>query len=767
MASAVDVRRGGLPVQVTGFVGRSRELAVVARLLEEARLVSLVGPGGVGKTRIALQAAGAARERFADGVCLVELSALEDAGLLAHTVSAALGLPGQDSRPALEHLVECLGGRQVLIVLDTCEHLVEACAMLAEVLLREAPAVSILATTRQPLDVAGEHTLAIAPMPVQEPGSGEDAVALFAQRAAAVVPGFTVGADNHAAVAALCRRLDGIPLAIELATVRLRAIPLEGLLARLEDRFSLLTARRSTLPRHQTLRTTITWSHDLCTAEERLLWARLSVFSGSFDLAAAEAVCQDELLPAGRIIEYLVGLVDKSVLLRQEGRMDRYRLLDTLRGFGAEQLVLLGEEERVRRRHMGHFRSLAARFRERAFSGEQLALYQELDRERANVRSALEFALSAPGGEREALRFAVSLWPYWLCGARLAEGRVWLERALRLAQERVPGPLPERAEGLGHLGFFALQQGAQHVALPWIEESLELAVELEDERLRALAIQHLAVHRLLSGRPDEGFPLFDDACARLTALGDRSGLAIALMEKTALFALSGDGRTALAVSGEVLELLGEGSQECWVQGYVLFLRALARWTLGDLAGSVREARRAVRMKFALGDLLAVADCLELLAWQAAEQERMVRACWLLGAADRVWQQFAAPLAGAPLLLRHHDRAIALVGRSLGPERYAAIFRQGAGLSLGDAVELAELDVDAIPVQAPRRAAMELLSPREREVAGLVEEGLTNREIAERLVISKRTADAHIEHILAKLGVSSRVEIAELVAAGSG
>ncbi|WP_327092784.1 LuxR C-terminal-related transcriptional regulator [Nonomuraea sp. NBC_01738] len=762
MAPAMDMRRGGLPVQVTGFVGRTAELAMVARLLGEARLVTLVGPGGVGKTRIALQSAGAVRDRFADGVCLVELSALSDPALLAHTVAGTLGLPEQDSRPALEHLVECLAGRQVLLVLDTCEHLVEACAMLAELLLREAPAVTILATTRQPLDVAGEHTLLISPLPVSELGAGDDAVALFAQRAAAVVPGFTVGEANHASVAALCRRLDGIPLAIELATVRLRAIPLEGLLNRLEDRFSLLTARRSSLPRHQTLRTTITWSHDLCDPDERLLWARLSVFSGPFDLAAVEAVCSDGKLPADRIVEHLVGLVDKSVLLRQEGRQDRYRLLDTLREFGTEQLEALGQDEQVRRRHLEYYREMARAFNARAFSGEQLSLFQALDQERPNLRSALEHALAVPGEERRALAFAVSLWPYWLCGARLAEGRHWLERALSL----VPEAVPERAEGLGHLGFFALQQGAQHVALPWIEESLEIANELDDEGLRAHAIQHLAVHRLLSGRADEGFPLFDDACARLTALGDRQGLAIALMEKGALHALSGDGVTAIQVTGQALELVGEGSGECWLQGYVLFLRGLARWTLGDLAGSVREARLAVRMKYALGDHLAVADCLELLAWQAADQERMVRACWLLGAAERVWRQFAAPLAGAPLLLRHHDRAIEEVSKSLGPERYAAIFRQGGSIPLGDAVHLAEQDIDAIPVQAPRRAAMELLSPREREVAGLVEEGLTNREIAERLVISKRTADAHIEHILAKLGVSSRVEIAELVASGS-
>ncbi|GAA0939886.1 ATP-binding protein [Nonomuraea longicatena] len=762
MAPAMDIQRSGLPVQVTGFVGRPRELAQVSRLLAEARLVSLVGPGGVGKTRLALQSAADVRERFADGVCLVELSGLEDAGLLAHTVAAALGLPEQHARPTLEHLVECLAGRQVLIVLDTCEHLVEACATLAEVLLRSTPAVTILATTRQPLDVAGEHTLAVAPLPVEEPGAGEGAVALFAQRAAAVVPGFRVDAANHATVAAVCRRLDGIPLAIELATVRLRAIPLEGLLGRLEDRFSLLTARRSTLPRHQTLRTTIRWSYDLCEPGERLLWSRLSVFAGSFDLAAAEAVCHDAALPAGRVVELLVGLVDKSVLLRQEGGGDRYRLLDTLREFGAEQLAAFGQEGAVRQRHLAYFRGLAERFNERAFTGDQLSMYRDVDGERPNLRSALEHALAVAGGEREALRFAVVLWPYWLCGARLVEGRFWLERAL----ERVPEPVAVRAEALGLLGFFAAQQGARREALPWIEESLEIARDLGDERLLADAIHHLAVHRLLSGRSDEGFPLFDDACARMTALGDRRGLMIALMGKGALHALSGEGGKAIEVTGQALALLGgEGAGECWLQGYLLFLRGLARWTLGDLAGSVREARAALRMKYALGDHLAVADCLELLAWQAAEQDRMVRAAWLLGAADRVWQQFAAPLAGAPLLLRHHDRAIEAVRRGLGRERYLAVFRQGASIGLGEAVELAAQDVDVVPGPPPRRAAMELLTVREREVAALVEEGLTNREIAERLVISKRTADAHIEHILAKLGASSRVQIAELVASG--
>jgi predicted ATPase len=295
---------GELPAEVTGFVGRQRELAVLDGLLGTARLVTVTGPGGVGKTRVALRAAARSRVRFADGVCLAELGGLHDPDLLPHTVATCLGLPGQEAGSQADAIVDYLRGRQLLLILDSCEHLIGACAALAEPVLRYAPQVTILATSRQPMNVPGEHCCPVPPLPVPGPeaswsGAGRggrgDAVESFAQRAAAASPGFAVTPANRDDVIQLCGRLDGIPLAIELATVQLRTLTLQQLSSRLEHRFSLLTTgRRGALPHQQTLRATTQWSYDLCSAEEQLLWARLSVFAGSFGLTAVEAVCGRE-----------------------------------------------------------------------------------------------------------------------------------------------------------------------------------------------------------------------------------------------------------------------------------------------------------------------------------------------------------------------------------------------------------------------------------------------------------------------------------------
>ena len=289
-------RPGELPAEVTGFVGRQRELAVLDGLLGTARLVTVTGPGGVGKTRVALRAAARACGRFADGVCLAELGGLHDPDLLPHTVATCLGLPEQDARSQPDAIVDYLRGRQLLLILDSCEHLIGACAALAELVLRYAAQVTVLATSRQPMNVPGEHCCPVPPLPVPDPeasrGRRGDAVELFAQRAAAATPGFAVTAANRRDVIRLCRRLDGIPLAIELATVQLRTLTLQQLSSRLEHRFGLLTGgRRVALAHQQTLRATTAWSHDLCSPDEQLLWARLSVFAGSFDFPAVEAVC--------------------------------------------------------------------------------------------------------------------------------------------------------------------------------------------------------------------------------------------------------------------------------------------------------------------------------------------------------------------------------------------------------------------------------------------------------------------------------------------
>ena len=362
MASGTSYRTPGmLPPQTSGFVGRVAELGRARDLLRESRLVTITGTGGVGKTRLAVRVASEAAAGFRDGVRLIELSGVRDPGLLMYTVAAGLTLAELSNAEAdqgsqLDTLLGFIRDRELLLILDTCEHLVDACAALADTVLRAAPGVIILATSRQPLDASGEAVLQLFPLPVPDPSeesAGQaDAVELFAQRAAAAVPGFTVTPENLADVITVCRRLDGIPLAIELATVRLRALPLHQMAERIDDRLRLLTGgRRSGTPRHQTLRAAIDWSYSLCTPTEQLLWERLSVFAGGFDIVAAEAVCAGGELATEEILPTLVSLVDKNVLVSERapdpgvpegGKPDEpaFRMLDTIREFGAERLHL-------------------------------------------------------------------------------------------------------------------------------------------------------------------------------------------------------------------------------------------------------------------------------------------------------------------------------------------------------------------------------------------------------------------------------------------
>ena len=770
-------RSGELPNEVTSFVGREVELASVERLLTQARMVTLTGPGGVGKTRIALRAAGGLRDRhrhqprFRDGVFLVELSGLKDAELLPRAVCVALGITDQTVRPPLDFLTDYLADRSALLVLDTCEHLVDACAMLADLLLRDAPGVSILATSRQPLDVPGEHTLVIPPLPVEPEGAdGGGAVALFAQRAAAVLPAFALTDANRGDVLALCRRLDGIPLAIELATVRLRAIPLERLAARLEDRFRLLTGgRRTALPRHQTLRTTIGWSHELCTPEERLLWARLSVFAGSFDLAAVEQVCAGGELRADEVVEHLIGLVDKSVVLRvdETSGLTRYRLLDTIREYGGEWLAQTGEEAAVRARHLDHYRAAVRRFREGFLTNDQVPLFRELLVEIENIRAALGASVTSADADADgadaddALAFSTELWEFWVCSGLLAEGRYWLERALA----RHPEPTAARSLALSWGANLSLFRGDHDTALAGLNEALAIAEALDDNRLRTHAYHFLAQSAGWRGDHDDVDRHMRSifACIDLGTEPTAEGLMMLHLGLSRL--LSGRYKAAVAAFDQQLEVLADAPDERWMRGYLLVGRALGLYHEGTSAECALAAREALSAKAELGEPTGIAYALEVLAWLAVRQERQVRAAWLLGAAAVCWKRSGQPLSGVREMRGVHEAAERTARDALGDGPFEEQTRLGAALPLERVIECALADADVL-LPAPRGeqppAGADILTRREREVAELVAKGLSNREVAELLVISKRTADAHVEHILAKLGFSSRTEIAAVL-----
>jgi predicted ATPase/DNA-binding CsgD family transcriptional regulator len=793
-------RLGLLPAEATSFVGRTIELAGITALLGTARMVTVTGPAGVGKTRLSLRAAAVAAGQFPDGVCLADLAAISSPELLVPAVAAALGLPADDAAAPEAAVLDYLHDRKLLLILDTCEHLVDACAAFADTVLRAAPWVTTLATSRQPLDVQGEHAFPLLPLP-----AADDAADLFAQRAAAVVPGFTVTPQNRGDIVRLCQRLDGIPLAIELAAVRLRALPLAELASQLESGIRLLTvSRRGTSPRHQTLRAAVEWSYQLCTSAERTLWQRLSVFAGTFDVSGAEQVCADDALPQTEVVHALVGLVDKSVVLRDGGDPSRYRLLSALREFGADQLAEGSGPERFLDRLTARSVALARDFDERfrgsasphdrelgeATGVDQVAAFRELNREYENIRAVLGYALGAqdpspvpvspPPGDlaatsRLGAELAVRLCSYWQISGRLDEGRQWLGRVTDVFPERAR----ERAWALGARGRLATFQGDLVRALADIGESIRLAVAAGrgSELAAARGYLYLNLALAFSGQHAEALAVGETARERLAACGYQVGLAGLEAQIGLLHQLTGNVDEAIQRCDRGLALLGQsktgrGSGERWVSGYLYLVSGLAlAQRPGREHASAKALCRALTAKHEIGDVVGTAYAVEALAWLAARREQYERTAWLIGAADQLWNRTGRRLSGVALMEESRQRTVGDARKALGERRYSAGYAHGTALNLDSVVrdaanEAGEVqgppagDADvADPGSAPSAAA---LTRREREIAELVATGLSNREIATRLFISKRTVDAHVEHIFGKLEISSRVQLTVLL-----
>jgi predicted ATPase/DNA-binding CsgD family transcriptional regulator len=783
-------RRGNLPDPLSSFVGRRGEIARIKQLLAASRLVTLTGVGGVGKTRLALQVAGELRRAFTDGAWFVDLTQLPDAPLygpevrdpevIAHAVIAALGLAQRTGGSSVQVLTGYLADRQVLLVLDNCESAIPACAALVEAVLAAAGRLRVLATSREPLASTGEERYPVPPLPVPEPGRHHGAnelaryesVALFMARAQAAVPDVGLNRDNGDAVAELCRRLDGLPLAIELAAVRVKVLSPQQILDRLASRFALLSrGSRSAPARQQTLRASIEWSLELCDKPQRLLWARLSVFVGGFDPEAIDRVCADDKLPAGELADALAGLVDKSIVARTQrgdgrGGPAGYRMLESLRDFGREQLVEVGEEVTFRRRHCAWYEQLMAQANLEWVSERQGYWYNRLIEEHPNVRAALDFCLSTPGEAEVALRILVAMpQQYWWSRSLGAEGVTWIEAALA----QVPEPTPLRARALAQASYLATLQGDTGTAKRLLDEARSLAGRLHDPPALVRVAHATWQAAILRGDLAEMINSAEQGLATLTDAPDPDpsiGRRMLLYRGTAAVA-AGDHDRARQCYQQVVQIT-EPHGEIVCRTNALWGLAIVAWRSVE----IDEASRLLVASLRIGhraryrDLHCAALSLEMLGWIAAHQQRHQRAATLLGAAEAQLAELGK--LRPPMLDAEHTRCEEQARTLLGDAAFAVAHHDGQVLSLDDAIGYVlgrsePTDRPVVPADgAPALAAAAPLTRREQQIAALIGQGSSNSEIARALVISRRTAEGHVQRILTKIGFTNRSQIASWI-----
>jgi predicted ATPase/DNA-binding CsgD family transcriptional regulator len=779
-------------------------------LRPSARLVTLMGPGGIGKTRLAIHVAMDLDTGF-DEVALVEFASVHDHDGVAARIAETLGVPESAGEPPLGALVGTLRPRNLLLVLDSFEHVVSAGPVLVDLLVA-CPGVTVLVTSRALLRVSGEHVLSVPPLALPEPARplpatavGEyEAVRLFAERSRAVSPAFALTEENAAAVVEICRRLDGLPLAIELAAARVTVLQPRALLARLSRRLPLLTGGAHDVPeRLRTMRAGIAWSYDLLSSSERALFRRLAVFTGGFGLAAAEFV-RPEGQPSA--LDTVAALVDQSLLQRtiSDGDEPRFAMLETIREFAVEQLVASGDEAVARRLHAAYFRQLAADAESGLRGPDQQDWRDRLEADLDNLRAALAWSTGESAGDEDAehgLRLAGALWYFWFQRGLPGEGRRWLAQAM--ARTATGGA--DRAQALLGAGTLAWRQGDFAAARAHLDEGATLWRESTDRRGLAEALhvlghvefdqrdyaraqvlfeEGLAVYRL-AGDTLGGMPLVADLGLVAYHQGDYAGAGAVFEESLALFRRHGlKDRVAgvLNLSGDLARLAGDDDRAAALYDESLALWRELRGTPGTASalhklGQVRRStgdRPAARAYFQeslalqqeLGNTQGVVECLAGLAGTAADAGYPERAARILAASVALLETIGVPLAPADQAVVERD--VAAVRQQLGAQAWDAAWTAGRALSPAQAISLALTDDSGTAATAgttttagksPAPHLGPILSRREREVTALIARGLSNREISAELMIGEKTVGNHIDHIMTKLDLRSRTRIA--------
>lgn len=792
--------RHDLPASLTPLVGRDGDIASLAHLLasKQSRLVTLTGPGGIGKTRLALAVAARGHPRFPDGVRFIELSTLTEPRFVALSVAVAFHVSDGTAAIPDDALLDTLQPMRALIVLDNCEHVISGCAALVEDILHRCPDISVIATSREPLRIEGEAVWQVRPLPTpaaDHPATAEDvqrfpSVQLFVERARAADRHFQVTDDNADALAAICRHLDGVPLAIELAAARTRVLDVRQIAARLEDRLNLLTVgNRTAEPRHQTLRRAVEWSYELLDPQEQMLFYRLAVFAGEFSLEAAFAICADPGADRAILIEGLSRLIDTSLLQSEESADgQRYRMLETLRLFGRERLVTSGQSEAYYRLHARYFLALAE-VAEPELWGPRLAVFLDhLDRESGNLRAVLRW--STGRGEAEiALRLCAALGRFWQVRGNPKEGLRWLDGALVW---ETGSKASTRARALDAACRLARDQGHYGKAVAYGEESLALREASGDVRGSARALGSLGIVAQFSGDYALAERLHTQSLDRYDAVDDREGSALTLLALAttaqqrgnhqqastlcergiALFKELGDKRGVAAALNNLGTILSDAgdldvAESCYLESLQLFREledpaeiAACLFNLAGIFGQTRRLREnvsqileALNLYRELQDVRRIAQCIDQLSRAVLAQGALAAGEGLRDIAERLRISRQTVEGGAPAWHRLMDHSPASVTEQATPS--------APGTSpLDHAVSDVQRWADVLLQQANQpQGGASILTPRQVEVARLIAKGYSNRQIAQTLFIAERTADTHIEHIMRKLDLHSRTHIA--------
>ena len=818
-----DAGKHNLPAPRTSFVGREREMTEIKRTLSMTRLLTLTGVGGAGKTRLALEVARDLTGAYPDGVWMVELAPLSEPELVAQEVARALEVAEHPGQVLTDTLMDALDDKELLLVVDNCEHVVEAVAQLVDALLDSCSRLRVLATSREPLGLGGEVLWQVPPLSL--PGTTDgvpdggstveslmryEGVRLFIDRARLRLPDFKLTQENAGATVRVCRKLEGIPLAIELATARMGALAVEQVAQRLDVSLDVLKGASHTAEaRQQTLRATLDWSHNLLSEVEQAMFRRLSVFAGGWTLEAAEAVGTGNGIEQDDVLDLLGGLVDKSLVMAglAAGGEVRYRMLEPIRQYALEKLEESGEADEVQGRHVAFFLAVAEEAEPELAGPQQSVWVERLEGEHDNLREALSQVLDRGGGDL-GLRFGGALWRFWIARGYISEGARWLQSVLASSGPRLTPPRVKALEGMGwmyqhqgdyeraeatyeemlmlskelgdkgnvatalnSLGTVAAQQGNNELAKTLLRENLEVIEELEEEGNPATPLKKFYVCNLLGylaiNEEDDyarGTTLWEESLVLARDVGDNYLVGMTLANLGHPAVLQGDYERARALSEEALTLAHElGSAGVEIMPTALVNLGLAALGLGEHERATASFEEALVMSQNMGRKPQVIEALEGMASLAGAMVDASRAARLWGAAEAA-REATGIIAFSPGEWVLHEPHLVAARSRLGEAAWEEALVEGRAMSLDRAAEYAlSKEIDQPEVLIPQEPSayepMGKLTRREREVALLVARGLTNRQVSAKLSISERTAEQHVARILSKLGLRSRVQIA--------